>query len=188
MARTPSPQLCSARSKLRRFYGYQKEKKKPFDVSLLGQLPYAPGMIEPMQGVNPSMGVSNRNMDFPLWVGDIRHLTTVPVGYPPPFVQLWLEEVTEPIREEYRKSIFSVNDPADHRMGLLFAAGINLVGLGVSRINPAAGGLILAIPDVFVAYPVGVAASNIYQSLEGDTPSDKAFRFWLPKSLRNMPF
>jgi len=144
-------------------------------------------MMEPMQGVNPSMGVPNRNIDVPFRM-DIRHLPTITTGYPPSFVQLWLEDITEPIQERYRKSVFYADDPADHRMGLIFAAGINLVGLGVSRVNPAAGTIILAIPDVLVAYPVGVAASNVFQSLEGDTPTDKAFRFWLPKSIRNMPF
>jgi len=36
------------------YNGYQKEKKKPFDVSLLGERPYVPGTMEPIQGVNPN--------------------------------------------------------------------------------------------------------------------------------------
>jgi len=165
----------------------KKKKKKPFDVSLLGQLPYSPGMMEPIQGINPIQGVPNRNSDIPFRV-DIRNIPTVTTGYPPPFVQLWLEDVTEPLTERYRKSIFYPDDPADNRMGLIFASGINLIGLGLSRVNPAAGAIVLAIPDVLVAYPVGVAASNLYQDLPGETLIDKLFRLGLPRSMKGMPF
>lgn len=169
--------------------GYRKEKKKPFDISLLGQLPYAPGMIEPLQSNTPAVGtlIPNITVNIP-WASDVRNLPIAPSGYPPSFVLQWLEHVTEPIKERYKETIFYPDDPADERMGLAFAVGINLIGLGVSRVNPVAGTIILGIPDILVAYPIGVAASNIYQSLEGDTPTDKSFRFWLPKSMRNMPF
>jgi len=178
----------------------KKKKKKGIDPSLIAPFPFLPGMMEPIQGLDPVQVVPNRNLDVPFMV-DIRHLPTVPTGHPPPFVVRWVKEVDwlemiigqrarDWVYERYTKSIFYADDPEDLQRGLALAGGLSAIGGALWLYPPTrpAGLIILGIPDIFVAIPVGIAASNIYQDLEGKTPSDKAFRFGLPKSIKGMPF
>jgi len=153
----------------------KKKKKKiygPFSF-----IPYVPGMMAPVQAVPPMQGVRNQNREVPSLLdaaSDVRGLQEFPDPrrtpyYTDPILNEW-------VIEQYEKSIFYPDDPADLRVGFGLAIGLNIIGGALWLYPPTKplGTAIMAVPDYLVAIPLGVAASNLYQQADPVNQWNKA--------------